>query len=96
MGDMERTMGGESWFPRIWLRYVDDIFAIVKRGDTEKILEKLNGMSEKIKFTCEEEKNGQLPFLDLLLEREDGEVVFDIYRKPTDARLCIPNHSHHP
>jgi hypothetical protein len=47
-------------------------------------------------FTCEEEKNGQLLFLDLILEREDGEVVFDIYRKPTDAPLCIPNHSHHP
>ncbi len=59
-------------------------------------MKKFNGINERIKFTCEEEKDGQLPFLDLLLERKDGGIVFDIYRKPTDAPLCIPNHSHHP
>jgi hypothetical protein len=68
----------------------------VKKGDTENILKKLNGMNEKIKFTYEEENDGKLPFLDLLLIRKDGEITFDIYRKPTDAPLCIPNHSHHP
>ncbi len=51
LGDMESKMEGKSWFPRKWLQYVDDVFAVVKNGDTERILEKLNGMNDKIKFT---------------------------------------------
>jgi hypothetical protein len=49
-----------------------------------------------IKFTVEQEENGQLPFLDLLLIREGDKIAFDVYRKPTDAPLCIPHDSHHP
>jgi hypothetical protein len=81
------------------MRYVDDVVAIIKRGTTDKILENLNKQREGIiKFTVEEEEetNGQLPFLDVLLIREGNRVVFDIYRKPTDAPLCIPYDSHHP
>jgi hypothetical protein len=97
MGHMERKMEGKEWFPRLWMRYVDNVLAIVKKGTTEFTLEKLNEQrAGVIKFTVEEEKEGQLPFLDLLLIREGNKIALDIFRKPTDAPLCIPNESHHP
>jgi hypothetical protein len=97
MGDLESKMEGKRWFPRLWIRYVDDVVAIIKRGTTDRILKHLNKQHEGvIKFTVEQEENGKLPFLDLLLIREDNNIVFDVYRKPTDAPLCIPHDSHHP
>ena len=33
--------------------------------------------------------------MDLRLIRDDDKLAFDIFRKPTDAPLCIPNDSHH-
>jgi hypothetical protein len=97
MGDLEKKMEGKEWFPRMWIRYLDVVFAIVKKGTTTDVLEQLNKQRVGIiKFTTEEEKKGQLPFLDLLLIREGNKIAFEIYRKPTDAPLCIPNDSHHP
>ena len=37
-----------------------------------------------------------LPFLDLKIIREGNGLALDIYRKPTDAPLCITRDSHHP
>jgi hypothetical protein len=31
-----------------------------------------------------------LPFLDLLIKRNEGGSSFEIYRKPTDSPLCSP------
>ncbi len=97
MGHLEKKMEGRDWFPRLWMRYVDDVLAIVNKGMTERVLEELNKQRPGvIRFTVEEEKEGQLPFLDLLLIREENRIALDVFRKPTDAPLCIPNDSHHP
>jgi hypothetical protein len=45
---------------------------------------------ENIEFTLEKEKDGMLPFLDLLIKRNEGGSSFEIYRKPTDSPLCSP------
>jgi hypothetical protein len=96
LGDLEFKMEDKSWFPRVWYRYVDDVFAIIKRGDADKVVEQLNKRHCAIKFTYEEENNGRLPFLDTIVIRNNNKLEFDIYRKPTDAPLCIPSDSHHP
>ncbi len=59
-------MEGEA--PRLWLRYVDDTFVIVKRSEKAKQFEKINGILPGIQFT-EEENANQLPFLDVLVQR---------------------------
>ena len=41
----------------------------------------------------EEESNGQLPFLDVLFEREDSSFLTSIYRKPTFTGLYLDCHS---
>eukprot|EP00061_Rhincodon_typus_P002262 g17022.t1 len=48
--------------PKLRIRYMDDTFVIIKQT-------KLKETHKRIKFTREEEKNKQLPFLDVMVER---------------------------
>ena len=47
---------------KLWVRYVDDVFTIVKKTDITTIHETLNNVFEGIQFTVEEEKDHLLPF----------------------------------
>ena len=52
--------------------------------------------STNIQFTMETEKDGSLPFLDVLLSHEsDGSIRSTVYRKPTHTDRYF-NVSHHP
>ena len=69
--------------PRLWKRYVDDTFCILRKGSTEELLRHLNRVRPTIKFTVEQEEDRALPFLDTLLRRrENGSLDVSIYRKP--------------
>ena len=50
--------------PKIWLRYVDDIFSIWEHGREalEQFLSHLNSHRDSIKFSIEVEMNNCLPF----------------------------------
>lgn len=87
------------YFPRCWLRYVDDVFTIFnKNQDLNNFLNQLNSFYPTIKFTYETESNSKLPFLDVLLTRNENSqlIDFDIYRKPTHTNRFITNDSYHP
>ena len=43
-----------------------------------------------------EEKDDQLPFLDVRVSKEGGRLLTSVYRKPTNTERYIPFHSHHP
>ena len=74
--------------PLVYRRYVDDTFVIFKEQHHASLfLNYLNSKHRNIRFTSEFESNGQLPFLDLLVGRKDGGLVFSIYRKPTFSGL---------
>jgi predicted GIY-YIG superfamily endonuclease len=94
MGRLEKEMKKEKWFPRFYLRFVDDIIVVIKKDDNI-VLNELNSRHAAINFTIEKESEGKLPFLDLMIHREKDKITLDIYRKPTDAPLCIPNKSYH-
>ncbi len=54
----------------------------------------LNSIDPCIQFTIERESDGQLPFLDILLNREeDGSISTSATCKATHTDLCF--HSHH-
>jgi len=55
--------------PRIWKRYVDDTFVIMKRSKLSEFLTQLNTIESSIQFTMKKEKEGCLPFLDILIKR---------------------------
>ncbi|XP_055615112.1 uncharacterized protein LOC129761417 [Toxorhynchites rutilus septentrionalis] len=96
MNDFETELAKEKFFPRMWRRYVDDIFAVVKERYLKQTLELLNSRHRTIKFTVEKEKDGTLPFLDLYITRkEDNRLKFGIYRKPTSTNRYITSDSNH-
>jgi hypothetical protein len=98
LGILERELANKDWFPKFWVRYMDDVLAIVKQGTEKKILNNLNNNTifPSIRFTMEKEKQGSLPFLDLNIIRDTDKIKFDIYRKPTSSQQYIPISSNHP
>ncbi|CAH8634971.1 unnamed protein product [Schistosoma bovis] len=82
----------------LYKRYVDDILVVCeKKEDMYGLLNKLNTLQNHISLSCEEEKNDQLPFLDILLSRrEDGSVKRSIFRKPTWTGQYLSYYSYCP
>lgn len=72
LGSIEQKLLNLKLLPRVWVRYVDDVFAVIKKSDEEKLEKILNRQSDTIKFTMEKETNGQLPFLDVLVTRKNN------------------------
>ena len=50
---------------------------------------------QNIKFTMEEESNGELAFIDTLLKRNNGKIAVLVYRKPTHTDQYLHYSSHH-
>ena len=72
--------------PRMWKRYVDDVLEIINNGKVDQLTEHLNQVDTtgNIKFTHEQESEGQIPFLDtLIVRKDDGSVKLLVYRKKT-------------
>ena len=82
---------------KFWRRYVDDIFAIIKKeGEPEHILENINKISDTVKFTLEKERDGCLPFLDVNIIRDENTLHTTVYRKKTDSGRYLNYQSNHP
>ena len=69
--------------PKIWERFVDGLYSILKRTHLENFFHHINNLHQNIKFTMEKESNGELAFLETLLKRNNGEISVLVYRKPT-------------
>ncbi|KAJ8951717.1 hypothetical protein NQ318_012567 [Aromia moschata] len=80
-----------EYFPRVWFRYVDDIFAVfdTKAISLDNFVAKLNNRFPTIKFTYDVEHNEQLPFLDVLvIKNSENKLEFDrtLYNSTTFRR----------
>ncbi|GJQ64897.1 hypothetical protein Trydic_g7069 [Trypoxylus dichotomus] len=80
--------------PKARFRYVNDTFIIWPHGrDTlDSFLHHINDHHPDIKFTMEVEKNGVIPFLDILVTREpNGRLGYSVYQNPcTRIDIYIP------
>lgn len=72
MSKLEREASKEEWFPRFWSRYVDDVIAIIKKGEATKINDKLNDLFPSIKFTHEVEKKWKTGIPRLVDNQQSG------------------------
>ena len=81
--------------PKVWERFVDDVYSILKRTHLENFFHHINNLHQNIKFTMEEESNGELAFLDTLLKQNNGEISVLVYRKPTHIDQYLQYSSHH-
>ena len=83
--------------PKIWMRYVDDTFVIIKRDEIDQTISILNETIPNIAFTVEKEHELQLSFLDILIKRTDqGFLETTVYRKVTHTDQILNYNSNHP
>ena len=83
--------------PKLYRRYIDDTFLIFKDiSHVELFLNYLNSKHPNIQFTKEIENNGNLPFLDINVIKQNGMLSTSIYRKNTFTGLCMNFNSFAP
>lgn len=96
MSHFELKLKSLGVMPKIWLRYVDDVFAVVKTTEIQNLFNTINSQYETIKFTKEEENpiTRSLNFLDLTVTRTlDHKLEFSVYRKATSTERYITSDS---
>jgi hypothetical protein len=84
--------------PRVWYRFIDDIFMIWENGqDTlNEFLNHLNNCHNTIKFTWDTSPTSVV-FLDTkVLIDENHRLYTTLYCKPTDSHSYLLYSSHHP
>ena len=82
---------------KLWLCYIADTFVIWPQNKTSLALfTHLNGTREPIQFTMEQESEGQIPFLDVLVKRSGKWMSTSVCRKKThtDRNLNFCFHHH--
>ena len=83
--------------PTCWFRKVDDTFVILPpTDDPNTLLQHLNAQHPRMQFTMESETDNKLPFLDVLVQRENNTLTTSVYRKPTHTDQYIHYSSCHP
>ena len=91
--------------PRLWKRYVDDTFTILKKTESSAFSVYLNSMDDHIKWTTEGEtvvdrqgsQERQLAFLDtLVVVKPDLTITTRVYRKDTHTDQYLNFGSNHP
>ena len=75
--------------PNVYLRYVDDIFAVFSSvHDKFAFFDHLNKQHPSLKFTCEDAQDN-LPFLDVNVTFENGTLNTTVYRKKTHTGVLL-------
>ena len=84
-------------FTNWWKRYLDDSFIVwnCTQRNINDLRNTLQNLHPKIKSTMEYSFK-ELPFLDILIKNENGEIITDIYHKPTDTQRYLHFNSNHP
>ena len=61
--------------PKIWKRYVDDSFCIIKKNGVTAFHDTLNSIDTNISFTIEHECNGKISFLDTSVSPQAAQAL---------------------
>ena len=94
----EKLIDNHPKKPRLWLRYVDDIFIIWDHGEEALIdwVNYLNNTHASIKFTLEYSEKS-INFLDTkVIKDEKNKLYTDLYCKQTDTNSYLDHKSAHP
>ena len=98
LSQFEPDIRGEA---RLYDRFMDDIIREIKEALINSMLERINSLHHKLKFTLEIEKRepesqqGSLPFLDMKMihDHSNGKLSSTWYYKPTDTGLILNYHA---
>ena len=90
LGSMKKILFDRFPKPYIYLCYVADTFVCFSsRNEALSFFQQLNDLHPSLTFTMDEEKDNQLLFLDVLVERRLFVFITSIYRKPTFTGLYL-------
>ena len=79
----------KTLYPRLYLRYVDDVFAVFSPGmNAMHFLDILNSLHDSISFTVEM-GHDKLPFLDCYISITGGNFESWVYRKTTNTNVLL-------
>ena len=83
--------------PLIWLRFIDDIFAIWTHGPEalQDFTTWLNARHTNIKFTCSHSETS-VTFLDTTVLLKDDHLETELFIKPTSSLSYLHRNSSHP
>ena len=92
-----RALATSPCTPKIWKRFVDDAFTVIKKNQKQTFLDHLNSINNSIQFTSEDPReDGSIPFLDMLVIPDgEGRLKTTVYRKPTHTNQYLHWDSHH-
>ena len=96
MGRVERDAFTNLQKPAIYARYVDDIFVLAKDETEIQRLQQHLQETSGLNFTVEHSSGGRLPFLDVLVNQQQGKFNTEVYCKPTNPGLCLNGRSECP
>ena len=89
MATVEERTFREHQKPKIYGRYIDDIFITIKEADdTRKIADALKRNSV-LNFTIEHSQQKTLPFLDVLVKQQEGQFKTTVFTKTTNVGRCL-------
>ena len=78
----KKALGPElpvSFTINTWLRYVDDVLTIVKKGTHDSLLNYINSIDPNIKFTIEPpNEQGAIPFLDTFPRPSGNKIITSV------------------
>ncbi|XP_065369064.1 uncharacterized protein LOC135961492 [Calliphora vicina] len=77
-------------------KYVDDLFAIIRKSDEEKILGTMNVYHNRIQFTMGRGRNMSIPYLDINIIKDNGRIRTNWYTKPTSSGRMVNFNSTQP
>ena len=80
---------------KVWEQFVDDVYSILQLTHFQTFFHHINNLHQNIKFTMEEESNGELAFFDPLLKLTNADISVLVYRKPTHTGQYLHFRSHH-
>ena len=73
------------------MRYVDDIFCILKKGTKINFLKKLNNIDKNLTFTINSMENSKLTFLDTSVVQNGDFFYLEQFRK-SNFSDCLVNY----
>ena len=96
LGFCECRIPDDIW-SRLYRRFVDDTSALLDSRDGALVFWGcLIELHASLHFTMEGEDDGQLPFMDVRVRKEDDVFMTAIYRKPTFTGLYMRWDSYGP
>ena len=82
--------------PIMYVRYVDDICVVIDKFHKLTDLKEVFELNSVLKFTFETEVSKRMPFLDVLIDRNNHNFETSVHVKPTNHGDCLNYNSHCP